>query len=76
MGDDEDENYEYDFLLPDESTEAERLEHRSRLKRLQEEKLVIPLRCLLPLTYVVMYLSPLYYFILSIVLYTLSTFTT
>ncbi|XP_955504.1 transcription factor, putative [Theileria annulata] len=38
VGDDEDENYEYDFLLPDESTEAERLEHRSRLKRLQDDK--------------------------------------
>ncbi|BAM40793.1 transcription factor [Theileria orientalis strain Shintoku] len=37
VGDDEDDNYEYDHILPDESEEAERLAHRNHLKRLQED---------------------------------------
>ncbi|EKX73114.1 conserved hypothetical protein [Theileria equi strain WA] len=38
VGEEDDENYEDDSLLPDESTEAERLENRSRLRRLQEDQ--------------------------------------
>ncbi|GBE62719.1 KOW motif domain-containing protein [Babesia ovata] len=38
VGDEEEEdNYDDDIFLPDESTEAERLENRSRLRRLREE---------------------------------------